>query len=583
MRRYIYIVFTLALLLAVNSCEDFLTTKPLGVTSEEVFYSEKGVNALLTGAYAHIDGCQATDGGLCWAGAVSNWVFGSVASDNSYKGTSFTDQSSINPIERWEVLTENNYPENRWRQNYDGIERVNNMLKVMAQVDASALSDAKRSQYKAQALFLRAWFHFELKRSFDNIPYITEDVEDPGAVSNTIDAWPLIEADLTYAYQNLPNRQTEVGRANKWAAAAVLARVHLFQNDFTAAETLLDDIINNGGFTLVTDWHDNGRISGNNNSESIFEIQYAVNDGSYGSSSAGWGDCLNFPQSGDMGLCCGFHQPSQNFVNAFKVDANGLPLLDTFNDTDLKSDQGVLSSETFVPFTDVVDPRLDMTVGRRGIPVLDWGIMRGKDWIREQPNGGPYIYKKNLFYESEKNSLSTTTGWAVGVNANNFRAYRLAHVYLWKAECAAQRGDLATALDYVNRIRNRAKNSPVVMGLCTMYELPSIAAYEGYVDYDQPAANYMVEPYPSFPDQAYALKAIRHEMRLEFGMEGHRFFDLIRWGIAEQTLNAFAQADTRIRSFMQGAVFNSNHDEYMPIPQSQIDISVGALVQNPGY
>lgn len=581
MKRKIFIIFTVALLLAVNSCEDFLTTQPLGVASGEVLTSEKGVVALLTGAYSHIDGCQATDGGLCWAGAVTNWVFGTVASDDAYKGTSFSDQSTINPIERWEVLTDNNYCENRWRQNFDGIERVNNMLRIMANVPS--INDVNRTQYKAQALFLRAWFHFEMIRTYKNIPYITEDIEDPGSITNTTSAWPMIETDLEFAYQNLPASQSQVGRATKWAAAAVLARVHLFQNEFAEAETLLDDIINNSGKSLVVNYHDNYRISGEHNSESIFEIEYAVNDGSSGSSNAGWGDCLNFPQSGDMGLCCGFLQPSQNFVNAFKVDANGLPLLDTFNDTDLKNDQGVGSDQTFVPFTDFVDPRLDWTVGRRGIPVLDWGIMRGLSWIREQSNGGPYIYKKNLFYQSEKNSLSTTTGWAVGVNANNYRAYRLAHVYLWKAECAAERNDLATALDFVNRVRNRAKNSPVVMGLCTQYELPSIASYEGKVDYNQPAANYRVEPYTSFPDQDYARKAIRHEMRLEYGMEGHRFFDLVRWGIAAQTLSAFAQADLRIRSLMTGATFNAGTDEYMPIPQSQIDISGGALVQNSGY
>jgi hypothetical protein len=362
---------------------------------------------------------------------------------------------------------------------------------------------------------------------------------------------------------------------------AVLARAHLFQQDYSSAADVLDDIIGSGNYSLMPNYFDNYMIANNNNVESIFEIQYAVNDGTPDSFNGGYGDCLNFPHGGDIGTCCGFHQPSQNLVNAFKVDDSGLPLLDSYNDTDLKNDQMVDSDATFEPFEDTVDPRLDWTVGRRGIPFLDWGIMRGADWIREQPNGGPYLYKKNMFYSAESGSYQTSTGWATGVNANNYRAYRYAHVLLWRAECYIEAGDLTSALDLVNEVRERAGNA-VVMGKCTTYELPQGVAAD--IDLDQPAANYDVQPYSSFPSQDYARKAVQMELRLEFGMEGHRFFDLVRWGIADDVLNDFIARDTDLRGFMTGANFDAGKDEYWPIPQNQIDQQGSDILQqNPGY
>jgi len=583
------IILFLALFLAITySCEDFLETTPLGVNLENVYYSEKGINALLIGAYSLIDG----DGsGGSWGASVTNWVWGSVASDDAYKGTDYSDQTPINSIERYECLTTNAYVRDKWRAHYDGIARCNDVLKIMGKT-TEGLSETFITSIKAQALFLRGWYHFELKRVYKNIPYITEDVEDPTLVPNTADTWPMIEADLQFAVDNLPPTQADVGRATKYAAMAVLARVHLFQQDYSAAASLLDQIISSGNYTLMPNYHDNYNVHTNNNAESIFEIQYAVNDGSWGSVSAGWGDCLNFPQGNElMSTCCGFHQPSQNLVNAFKVDANGLPLLDNYNDIDLKKDQGILSKATFVPFTDFVDPRLDWTVGRRGIPYLDWWVMRGYDWIRDQENGGCYLPKKNMFYQADQGTLSTTTGWATGVNANNYRAYRYAHVLLWRAECYVESAtpDLEAARQLVNQVRIRARDGNRVMGLCTSYELnPGVVPV---VDYTQEAANYDVQPYLSFTSQEYARKAVHHELRLEFGMEGHRFFDLVRWGIAADVLNKFITRDIDFRIFLKGdipAVFNADKDEYWPIPQSQIDQQIDAdgnqvLTQNPNY
>lgn len=584
MRKLINIIL-ISFLVLLFSCEDYLETKPLGKTSTENFYSYKGVDGLLTGTYALIDGTAST-GSL--SGAVSNWIWGGVASDDAYKGTTSGDNPEITSIEQYHVLATNGYCDDKWAIAYDGVSRSNDCLKALyVALENNAINEDEAIEFEAEAKFLRAWFHFELKRVFNNIPYITNDIEDETVVLNTTDAWPNMESDMQSAVDNLPKEQDEVGRPTKYAAMAILARIYLFEHKYSEAKPLLDTIINSGNYHLVDSYHNNFKIATNNNAESIFEIQYAVNDGAYNSSNAGWGDALNFPQGGPFGTCCGFYQPSQNLVNAFKVDDNGLPLFDTFNDENLLNDANVDEKTPFQIDQNPVDPRLDWTVGRRGIPFLDWGVDPGKSWVRDPTNGGPYLYKKNMFYSSEKNSLTTTTGWATGINANNYRTYRLAHVYLWRAEVAIEENDLETARHYINLVRERAGDN-VVMGKSSEI-LDANGKVTGYtVDPTQPAANYKVGLYPSFPNQEYARKAVQWELRLEFAMEGQRFFDLVRWGIAAKTLNSYINKEKTMRTYLLDESFTKGVNEYWPIPQAQIDLqningTTDILEQNPGY
>ncbi|HLP72108.1 MAG TPA: RagB/SusD family nutrient uptake outer membrane protein [Bacteroidales bacterium] len=565
----------------VSCSKDYLDTVPTASANNVVLANEKGVNALLVGAYAALDGQINGTDGASWAASVSNWVWGGVASDDATKGSDIGDQSSIVPVENYTVDATNGYVADKWRFNYAGISRANDVLKIMAQ---AKLPEATQISIKAQALFIRGYIHFELKRVYNNIPYITE-ADDPVKVVNTIDAWPLIENDLKFAVANLPTTQAEVGRPTKYAAEAVLARVYLFQKKWTDAKPLLDDIISSGKYSLMPNFEDNFLAAKRNNKESIFEIQYSVNDGASGSPNAGWGDALNFPVDIDgTGTCCGFYQPTQNLVNAFRVDpATGLPYLTNPPAGNFKNDMGITSNDEFIPdVTTPVDPRLDFTVGRRGVPFLDWGIMRGSTWIRDQANAGPYLNKKNMFLKKDKGTLSTTTGWATGVNSNSYRAIRYAHVLLWRAEVASETGDLAYATTLVNMIRNRAKDGNRIMGRTTTYVLSSQTGIG--IDPALPAANYMVNPYPAtFASLDQARLAIRMEMRLESAMEGFRFFDLVRWGIAAPTLNAYITQDKAFRSLMTGASFTASKNEYWPLPQTQVDLQPGVLTQNPGF
>lgn len=184
---------------------------------------------------------------------------------------------------------------------------------------------------------LRGHFHFELKKMYNNVPYIDEKIYNSNDLEstkmpNTEDIWPKINADLQAAYGALPAKQSQPGRPTKWAAAATLAKAYLFQKKYAEAKTLLEAVVASGQYKLMDRYHDNFRTVTNNNAESIFEVQYSVNDGASGGENGNIGSTLNYPYGGGgVTTCCGFFQPSQNLVNAFKTDANGLPLMDTFN------------------------------------------------------------------------------------------------------------------------------------------------------------------------------------------------------------------------------------------------------------
>lgn len=549
----------------MTACDDeFLTTEPKGVVGQRSLESKKGVDALLIGAYSLLDGVGS--GNTSWHSAVTNWVYGAVASDDTYKGTDAGDQPEITFIETYNWLPTNNHFRGKWRHVYDGIARSNDVLLVMA--NAKDMTDDEKAQVTAEARFLRGHYHFEAKKMWNMVPYIDENTYDPlnpesTKISNAEDIWPKIEADFKAAYDVLPVNQTQVGRATKYAAAAYLAKAYMFQKKYAEAKPLLDEIIASGEYILVPSYYDNYNAATNNNAESIFEVQMSVNDGSPGGSNGNNGNILNYPYTGPWN-CCGFEQPSQNLVNAFKTEG-GLPMLDTFNEVDVKNDEGLDATASFTPYEGPLDPRLDHTVGRRGIPYLDFGIHTGKPWVRDQVYAGPYSPKKMIpikgFYHATNRN-----------NSNNYRMIRLAHVLLWRAEVAVEEGDLEKAQELVNQIRARTANP---------------AGFVKMAD-GSPAANYVISTYQApFANQEEARKAVQFETRLEFGMEGHRFFDLVRWGIADQVLNAYVAKEQQKRIYLNGATFTKGKNEYFPIPQPEIiNSTVGGentLTQNPGY
>jgi hypothetical protein len=325
-----------------------------------------------------------------------------------------------------------------------------------------------------------------------------------------------------------------------------------------------------------------------------------VNDGSNGQNDDA-GDVLNFPGGGTYSSCCGFYTPSYHLANAFKVDANGLPMFQidnatgfpTYDNVNLGNDHGVGAGTAYTPTSEAIDSRLDWTVGRRGIPYLDWGLGGGEPWTRGDLV--PYVPIKNVFYHSaQATTTDTQGGWAgsQGV-ANNYNIIRFADVILWRAECyiLGSAPNLALAEADVNTVRARAANPTGWVHTYVDNSDPS----KGFTN--TPAANYKVGLYTgqfTANGKAYALAALITERQLEFGMEGHRFFDLQRMdgrfggpmatGYMAGVMNAYYKADNRITNPTLGiAKFTAGRDEVYPIPQSEIDIEGGKLKQNTGY
>jgi starch-binding outer membrane protein, SusD/RagB family len=598
MKRILLAFPIIIIMIILRSCsDDFLTREPPGSPAGSVFYNEKGINTLLIGTYAIVPGSSLWE--VSWGASIQNWTYGSAASDDAYIGSE-TDPGTINQIERWSVHPTNSYIRDKWQLTLGmGVFRANQTLKVVQKAEnLGNITPEQANRFRGELRFLRALFNFEARLLFgDYIPILKEDTPDPAEVSNENAPGEVlvhIISDLSFAWESLPETQEQVGRATKYAAMALGARAYLQDLKYAEAKPLLDNIINSGKYVLMDRFIQNFEIATNNNAESIFEVQANVND-VMESLNAEMGIGLNWPHGGDIGMCCGFHQPSQNLVNTYKVDENGLPLFDIFNKLDLKNDMGIASEETFVPDDHPVDPRLDFTLSRRGIPYKDWGVNRGRDWIRNQTEGGPYLpASKPFFKKSERFQMATHTGWMNGVNANNYRYIRYSHILLWRAEIAAFEGELETAKILVNKIRARASND-MVMGKVLVYELPASFypwGEEGDIDWHQPAANYKIGLYESFANPEEAMNAVQWEQRLEFATEGMRFFDLRRWDNLPnkiggksmvQVLNEFATIDLRVRpSFMSGAAFTDNA-KYMPIPQGQLDLQPGVLVQRPEY
>lgn len=573
MKRTLFNAILIALTgVVIYSCsKSFLERSPLGSLDENVLANKKGVEGLLIGAYSLLDGYGA---GGNWDASGSNWVYGSVVGGDAHKGSDAGDQQDINPMERYSAVSTNGYFNNKWRTVYEGVTRANNVLKIMAK--ATDISAADQKRISGEARFLRGHYHFEAKKMWNMVPFVDEK-NTTLKVANDKDIWANIEADFQYAYDNLPEGQDLIGRANKWSAGAFLAKVKMFRKDYAGALPILNAIIASGKtskgtkYALNAKYHDSFDADTKNSPEAVFSVQYSVNDGANGDN-AGWGDVLNFPYGGGPGGCCGFFQPTQDLVNSYQVDAvTGLPNPDAYNSTEVKNDQGVGAADPFVPHAGTLDARLDWTVGRRGIPYLDWGKHPGVTWIRDQAYSGPYSPIKNTYKKSQEGVLTDKSFWTSGVTANNYTLIRFADVLLWAAEAEVEAGSLENARALVNQVRARAAN-------------PAGFVLDGAL----PAANYKVGLYTTpWTDKVAARKAVHFERKLELAMEGHRFFDLVRWGEASATLNAYLTYEKTKRSYLNGAVFTAGVDEYFPIPQAQIDRSVengvSTLKQNPGY
>jgi starch-binding outer membrane protein, SusD/RagB family len=567
MKNYskIFLPILLAVMTVTACQDDFLNVKPLGVLDQASLQNKTGVNLLLVGAYSMLDGVQTNVGSAFsdWQGSADNWVYGEVTADNAVKGSDSNDQPEISLIESYNTTPALIHFRGKWRAVYDGVARSNDVLQAADK--ATDMTAVEKTQAQAQARFLRGHYHFEAKKMWNNVPFIDDKTYNPAEpnstkIPNDKDIWTNIVDDLKFAYDNLPATWPGFpGRATKWAAAATLGKAYMYQGKLAEAKPLFDAIVNSKQFELMPKYHDNFRAEMNNNKESVLEVEFSINDGAAINNNGNRGGTLNYAYGGGVTTCCGFFQPTQSLVNAFKTDATtGLPDANP-NATDVPG----INSQTY---TGALDPRLDWTVGRQGIQYLDWGL-HSAVYVRDIAYAGPFSPKKNAPYKSD---IGKTAASNPRQNANNYRMIRYAHVLLMLAECEVEVGTVDKAREYVNLIRKRAGNTA------------------GFVQTAVNQANYKIGEYTTpWTDKNVAREAVRTETRLELAMEGHRFFDLVRWKVADKVINDYITFEQNKRTYLKGAKFTAGKHEYFPIPQAEIINSSSdgkaTLKQNPGY
>jgi hypothetical protein len=555
----------------LSSCSDFLEYQPQGTLSSDNITSASNADALVTAAYASLGN------GEMIGPIASMWVYGSVRSDDAHKGGGgVADLEDINFYEQHNLTQPQQgggfYHPYTWENYYKAISRANVALRSI-----NALSETEfplKKVRQGELRFLRGHAHFMLKMLFKYVPYVDETLSNDQilAVSNrqyTNDQlWDKIGTDFQFAVENLPASQTQVGRANKLSAAAYLAKLRLFQayeqddnNKVTTINktrlqevvTLTQQVISSGKYSLQPDFAENFLPEYDNGVESVFAVQYSINDGTtLGRLNFETG--LNYPHGAPQYGCCGFHQPTQNLANAFGTDASGLPKFDTYNDANIDFK------------TATVDPRVDHTIGIDGHPYkYNAALPFSNSWIRD-----PGVY--GFFQTMKEQQLATSSAYKkqgpfMGTS-KNIDIIRYADVLLWQAEAYIELGLPELARPLINQIRDRAAKSTGRTKKSDGTD-PSIYLIKSYS-----ATNWT---------QAYARRALQWERRLEFATEGPRFFDLVRWGIAESTLNTYITKEKTRRGFLSGAKFTAGRDEYLPIPQREINFTKGLYKQNVGF
>lgn len=581
-------IMTAALVcLTFTACsDDFLENKPQGPLSEGNMNDPQAVDLLVSGAYATF-GCRYADSNDPHWYPVTNWSYGEVRADNAYKGGGGeTDAWEIHDMETAKIQPNNGFLDGKWFNVYCGISRCNSAIRALNKVDENLIPE--KNIRIAEVKVIRSHWYFELVRLFNRIPYMDINLPENEYQSVRNDEFTReqhlarIAGELLEAAEVLPETQTEIGRVNRRIALAYAAKVKLYQAYEQDPQTnavininksLLQEVVNLidqvQGYDLLADFQQLDLLEYENGPESVFAIQFSKDDGSSGVGRINWSMLLNSmtgpgcPWQGD-----GFFLPSQDLINAYQTDENGLPLFDYQNCPDYGN--VVFDSNGGYTLGNVdgnVDPRLDFVIGRPTIRYKTYAERPCGLWVR---NSDTYGYNNTKRFWLSPESPDATQGWPWGASALNWQLIRYADLLLYKAEALIEIGGsgLEEARALINRVRTRAMNSDYV---------------KDFYDPTKDAANYKIGLYPaSVWNQDYARQALRTEMRLEKAMEGERFFDLVRWGIAKETMNNYFAAEKDNRIYYQNASFETG-EEYFPVPVAQYNFSGGIYVQNPGY
>ena len=577
MKKIFYSIVSVCLMLSMTGCNDYLDYKPSAVIDEDQAYQDP--NGMVTSAYAML--------GDCWYNYPFNlWPYGDLTSDDCLKGGSGTTDTDYHALEVWSSLTPTLGPlDELWYRLYSAVSRCNRALLSLEQYGNDKLGEDVARQRVAEVRFLRAHFYFKLFRVFRQIPWIDEEVyrnktqEQTRNDALTYDQlWDKVIADFQDAYDNLPEKQADGGRANKVAAAAYLAKCYLerawgngyedstgvnfINKDYMQKVVDYTDLVARSQYGYLGDYGDIFLPDYNNSKESVFAVQssdYQDDHTTYGR--ANWSNMLN----GAWGMwSCGwdFHKPSQDLVNSFKTK-NGLPDFDDFASSNDYPINGAPTSQKW-------DPRLFHTVGMPTFPYkyeADYTLTTANS--RTPNTYGYYASMKEVPQRSKGETYNTP--WQAF--AMNDYVIRYTSAMLDRAEALIELDRLSEARTIINAVRQRAANS-VNKHIAYAADQCEIASY----------------PESYFQDKATARKCLRWERRLEMGMEHERFFDLRRWGIASETLNAYFKREVKdnyngqtYAQYYKDAKFTSGKNEFFPVPYNQMFYIPGLYKQNKGY
>ena len=530
--------------IGLTSCEDFLNKEPYGQFTAAML-DDEAVEGLLASSYAGL-GAHFFGNNEAFAGPSTNWIF-DVRSDDALKGGGgVTMEANIHQLEISNLTSDNVSCLNKWQNNYYAIARVHKAMVAMQESEYPG-KEAVLGELK----LLRAWYYFDLIRIFERIPYFTEK-EDPNTIRidryTRDEIFGFIKQDLNDAFQVMPAVAESEGRFCKYTAAALYAKVAAQTSNWGEVLAWTNIVIGSNKYELYDNYLDMSKIAFNNKKESIMAIQFSTANNN---ASINWSNLLNTTYSdGNLfGTGDDFFLGSQNLADAFRTDANGLPYLEG----------NAPAEHVSLAYGGNVDPRLDFTVGRIGFPFRGQQYTSG--WCRSYSLYGEYSGKKGLI---DPLSPDMVQGFPWGASALNFNLIRYADILLLAAEAEIEtNGDLGRARDLINQVRAKAKRS--------------VDPTYTPVDVNPAIANYKVEPYT---DQNYtwnqenARKAVRMERRLELAMEGHRWFDLCRWGNVVEVMNAYFASEGEIRDYYVGAQMSSD-EIFLPTPYAEVNNSNG--------
>jgi hypothetical protein len=563
--KLIMLSLTVAIVTIVACNDEFLNTPPQGALDGSVLSTSRaGVDATVISAYKSLIGWTSNWNEQAWGTAPSNWTFNS-ASDEHYKGSEPGDLDEVLQFQLFQWGPGNPTIRSKFVATYEGIARSNAAIRTatkFGEVNASDKPFADR--LVGEAIFLRAFFHFEAFKVWKNIPYYVEtdtDFQKP----NDKPALPLIIADLEKAIPLLPDTRSQVGRTDKMVATAYLGKAKLYNKDYTGALAAFNTVINSGRFSLASCFYDNFSVAGDNNAESIFAVQNSVNDGAPDGDNSNFGERLAQPHGDSNWGCCGFKNPSFDLAYSYRVNDTGTPIPVT---------SATRLARITAGSTEPLDPRIDFTMGRTGVNYLNWGN-HSDTWIRGQGYAGWYSPKKNINAQGDANLNGSWSG--AQLTALNVELMRYSDLLLMAAECEVEVGSLDKARGYVNQIRKRAGN-------CAQAPAGSATVTTTISDPAIKHAVYRVGEYTApWTNKDAARDAVRLERKLELALEGHRLFDLQRWGNFKEVLNAYVAREKSVVSIMNNASpVEDKHIAY-PLPETEIARSGGKLKQNTGY